>query len=188
MNENELEYATLTGHDIHHDYCFACGDKNPHSIKTPSTFDEETGTVSFVFTLRDEHEGAPGHSHGGVLATVLDEAQGVLCHHVGHFVMTDSLSLKYRKAAPLHRPLRVKARVSAVRRRRLYTTGSIACEETGEVYVTSRAKWFILHEKILLRRFDFSKFRQGAEKIRRALQANRLRHKIIKEKLRAKKQ
>lgn len=178
---------SFTGQDLHHPNCFACGTENPHSLRVSSLFDEENGEVRFEYELERVHEGAPGHSHGGVLATILDEAQGVLCHHLGHFVMTDHFTIKYHKATPLFKKLYVRAWLTTARRRRLYTRASISLE-SGELLVESSIRWYILPEKVLVRKFDFSSHAHNADKILATLEANRLRARKLHQEIKRKKQ
>src|SRR4029450_2695085 len=53
--------------------CLVCGRQNPHGLKL-SLHVDEGGTGGAEFTPRAEHIGFEGIVHGGVLATVLDEA------------------------------------------------------------------------------------------------------------------
>ena len=122
----------------HSPHCYGCGPENPRGLHAQFPFDEETGEVRFIFNPHADHQGAPGYMHGGVISALLDEAQGVLCHHVGHMVMTDRLNLKYHRATPIDRPFRVHARLSAVRKRRLYTRALLLGDE-DEVLVSSSA-------------------------------------------------
>ena len=147
--------ASLVGQQLHHDNCLGCGALNNYSFHIPSTFDEQKGEVEFTFQMRREHEGAPGYAHGGGLALILDEAQGVLCHHLGHFVMTDGFSIKYHKATPLYRDLRITAWLTSARSKRLYTKARIQLGD--EILVESKIKWYIIPERLLERRFDLRK-------------------------------
>ncbi|MCS6983625.1 MAG: PaaI family thioesterase [Leptospiraceae bacterium] len=182
MKSRLASLASYHGQDIHHENCFACGVKNPHRLAVPSTFDESTGEVRFVYTLEKSHEGAPGHSHGGVLASILDEAQGVLCHHLGYFVMTDYFTIKYHKATPLYVPLHIRAYLSAARRRRLYTRATI-CLENADLLVESAIRWYILPEKLLVRKFHFDERSEKAQHMIQVFEANRLRAREIRRRL-----
>ncbi|MCS6972539.1 MAG: PaaI family thioesterase [Turneriella sp.] len=175
------EKPSLVGQELHHDNCLGCGALNNYSFHIPSNFDITTGEVRFSYQLRREHEGAPGHAHGGALALLLDEAQGVLCHHLGYFVMTDGISLKYHKATPLYRDLSIHAWLSSARSKRLYTKATI--ELDGELLVESKAKWYIIPERLLERRFGRSAM---WERMRARFDANRMRAKEIRRRLRQK--
>ena len=174
--------ASLVGQHLHHDNCFACGALNNYSFHIPSTFDEQKGEVCFTYQLRKEHEGAPGYAHGGGLALILDEAQGVLCHHLGHFVMTDGFSIKYHKATPLYKDIKVTAWLTSARSKRLYTKARI--ELGDELLVESKIKWYIIPERLLERRFGEDGM---GGRLKERLEPNRVRAKEIRRRLRAEK-
>jgi acyl-coenzyme A thioesterase PaaI-like protein len=179
----KFEKTSKVGQQLHHSNCLGCGALNHYSFRIPSTFDEQKGEVEFVYQMRREHEGAPGHAHGGALALILDEAQGVLCHHLGHYVMTDGFSIKYHKATPLYKDLRITAWLTSARSKRLYTRARI--ELAGEVLVESKIKWYIIPERLLERRFSAGG--NPGILLKEFLEPNRLRAKEIRRRLRTEK-
>jgi uncharacterized protein (TIGR00369 family) len=54
--------------------CLVCGPSNPHGLRLTSRVDPDTGSVHTPFTPASHHIGFEGLVHGGVLATVADEA------------------------------------------------------------------------------------------------------------------
>ncbi len=52
--------------------CFVCGAHNPHGLQL--RFHREGDEVHADFTAQPQHAGFRGIVHGGILATVLDEA------------------------------------------------------------------------------------------------------------------
>lgn len=176
------------GQDWHHKHCFGCGTENPYGLKADFTFNEETGEVFFEYIIRSEYEGAPGYSHGGILASLLDEAQGCLCFHVGHVVMTEKLHMNYHKAVPLNTPIYIRAWLTAVRKRRLYTRGIIYTIEPEtkkeELHVSSSASWYVLPERIQKRIFQTDISEEKLEKQRKMLELNRKRAREIRLRLR----
>jgi len=172
--------GSSVGQELHHDNCMACGALNNYSFHIPSTFNVDKGEVEFTYQLRREHEGAPGYAHGGALAMILDECQGVLCHHLGHFVMTDGLSIKYFKATPLYKDLRVTAYLTSARSKRLYTKARIALGD--EVLVEAKTKWYIIPERLLERRFGGSTM---DNRLKQFIDINRMRAKEIRRRLRS---
>jgi acyl-coenzyme A thioesterase PaaI-like protein len=178
MSTVEMKKGSMVGQHLHHDNCLGCGATNSYSFHIPSTFNLENGEVEFIYQLRKEHEGAPGHAHGGALALLLDESQGVLCHHLGHFVMTDGFSIKYHKATPLFRDLKIRAWLTSARSKRLYTKARI--ELNGELLVESKIKWYIIPERLLERRFGGS----TGLRLSTHLEPNRVRAKEIRRRLR----
>lgn len=188
--ENLIQlYPSLKGQDWHHTNCFGCGIENQYSLKADFTFDSENGEVHFEYTIEKRFEGAPGYSHGGILATLLDEAQGCLCFHIGHVVMTEKLYLNYHKAVPLNTPIFIRAWLTAVRKRRLYTRAMIYKKNEQneiEIFTTSSASWYILPERIqrrMFRDFNEEKYKKQIE----ILELNRKRAREIRLRLRNKK-
>ena len=54
--------------------CIVCGPANPHGLRLTSHVDPDAGTVHTPFTPGPHQVGFDGLVHGGVLATVADEA------------------------------------------------------------------------------------------------------------------
>jgi acyl-coenzyme A thioesterase PaaI-like protein len=63
------------------------------------------GTVHFGLA----HVGPPYRAHGGVVASVFDQVLGVATIAAGSPGMTGSMTVKYRRATPLHEDLRIEA-------------------------------------------------------------------------------
>ena len=189
METSGIDHVTirpsLVSQDWHGQHCYGCGPENPHSLHADFNFDELTGEVRFDFQPPSFALGAPGYVHGGVLASIMDEAQGVLCFHVGHVVMTDELHMKYHKATALDKPFRVSAWITAVRKRRMYTHGSVHSLE-GELLVSSRAVWYLLPERII-QRMMYAEYHAEYDRIKAIIEANRRRAKNIRKRLRAEK-
>jgi acyl-coenzyme A thioesterase PaaI-like protein len=183
MENNSNYLPSKTSQDLHPDDCFVCGLNNDKSLKVSIVFNEENGETKFIHTFQGHEKGAPGKSrivHGGAIAAILDEAQGVLAHHIGHMVMTDTLTLKYHKATQIMEPVEVHAWITAVRHRRLYTKATLK-NQKGEILVSSSGKWYIIPDKIIER---FNKEIEGKVKglHLEQLHANRVRAKNIRHK------
>lgn len=185
-----IVYPSKYGRDWHHKNCFGCGLDNPFSLRADFTFDEETGEVRFSYIIRNVYEGAPGYSHGGILASLLDEAQGCLCFHVGHVVMTEKLHMNYHKATPLNTPIYIRAWLTAVRKRRLYTRGIIytinPITKQEELNVSSSASWYVLPERMQKKIFIGGIPEEKLEQQRKILELNRKRAREIRLRLRKK--
>ena len=70
-----------TGHDtrfikLQKNYCFVCGKNNPDGMSLHFTYDEDRDCFVSRFRLGRRYTGPPGHCHGGIIATILDEAMG----------------------------------------------------------------------------------------------------------------
>ncbi len=88
-------------------------------------------------TLRAAHEGAPGRSHGGVVAALFDDVFGFVLGVIGHPAFTGGLSIRYVRATPLHRPLSCRARATGREGRKIHVTGELVDLEADEI--TARA-------------------------------------------------
>ncbi len=71
------------------------------------------------FRLSQRYTGPPGHCHGGIIATILDDAMSKL-NKLRHVIaVTSSMTVEYLKPVPLHKPLRVESHELSKRGRRL---------------------------------------------------------------------
>jgi len=168
-----------TGSDWHHPNCFGCGKENTQGLHADFRFDSSSGEVRFDYQPRPFQEGAPGYAHGGILASLVDEAQGDLCFHLGHFVMTDQLITKYHKAVNLEEPVRIRAWLTSARKRRLYTRATIH-SQAGDILVSSRARWYIMNERVFSRMFGNY---MDVEELRIVLDENKKRAREIRKKM-----
>ena len=110
--------------------CFACGARNDAGLHL--VFRHEGDEVVTEFTADERFQGFPGVVHGGILATLLDETLNRLAMAEGRMMMTGRLDIRYRRAAPLGRPLRVSARARSSRARMLQAEGEIRLAGDGE--------------------------------------------------------
>jgi uncharacterized protein (TIGR00369 family) len=130
------------GHDTRYaqlqkNYCFACGSSNPDGMRLNFTLDEEHQMSICKFRLGRRYTGPPGHCHGGIIATILDDAMGKV-NKIRHVVaLTREMTVEYLKPVPLHRPLRVEGREVKVRGRTHVNVAEIR-NEKGEVLARSK--------------------------------------------------
>jgi uncharacterized protein (TIGR00369 family) len=91
-------------------YCFVCGMDNPDGMRLKFILDEERQIFVCHFRLDKRYAGPPGHCHGGIIASILDDAMGKVnkLHHV--VALTREMTVEYLKPVPLHKPLRVEGR------------------------------------------------------------------------------
>lgn len=94
-------------------------------------------------TLDASFGGGPGRAHGGVVATLLDEALGRANAAAGLSGMTVAIEIRFRAGAPLGVPLRVTARCDGVDGRKRFSSGEVwhgatLVAEATAVYVAER--------------------------------------------------
>ncbi|MCX7623790.1 MAG: PaaI family thioesterase [Thermomicrobium sp.] len=96
--------------------CFGCGDRNPIGLRL--AFYRRGDAVEAAFAPRPEHEGYIGFVHGGILATLLDEAMSwAVIAATKRLMVTARLSIAYRHPVLVGRPLRVRGWVVEQRHR-----------------------------------------------------------------------
>jgi uncharacterized protein (TIGR00369 family) len=95
--------------------CFACGPYNADGLHLRFEPDGE-GTVRAAITLPPRFQGWRGTAHGGVVATLLDEAMAYACGAAGERGMTASMQMRFRAPVPLGEPLTITGAVKWKRR------------------------------------------------------------------------
>lgn len=103
----------------HYSRCFGCGPDHGTGLHMHHTVGEGL-TVHSTFTVTEEHQGAPGLAHGGVLAAAFDEAVG----SVGWLLQTRSVTVRletdFVRPVPVGTTLYITARCDAVEGRKIY--------------------------------------------------------------------
>jgi acyl-coenzyme A thioesterase PaaI-like protein len=87
--------------------CFGCGDDNNAGLHLKFFIDEE-GRVLCRFRLAAQFQGPPGHAHGGIIATQLDEAKSKANRRRNIVAMTRHMSIDYLRPVPLESDLVVE--------------------------------------------------------------------------------
>jgi len=128
MEQNDL-VNTATDHG-----CFGCGEQNPIGLRLK--FHRVDGAVQARFTPEKMHEGYVHMTHGGIVATLLDEAMSWAVIDRGQLAVTAKMDLHYRRPVPVGEPLVVIARVDRDRKRLLEASGELR-SQTGELLATA---------------------------------------------------
>jgi uncharacterized protein (TIGR00369 family) len=84
--------------------CFGCGNDNPAGLHLKFFIDEE-GRVLCRLRLAAQFQGPPGHAHGGIIATLLDEAMSKANRRRNITAMTRHMSIDYLRPVPLDNDL-----------------------------------------------------------------------------------
>lgn len=124
-----------------HGWCFVCGTENPHSIGLTWWVDD-VGVLTAEFTLTDAQQGPPGHAHGGASAAILDEAMGLVVWAAGLKVAAVNLEINYHRPLPLHKPLRLEARIIQRDETKIFSTGEIRLPD-GTAAVSGRGIYVV---------------------------------------------
>ena len=104
--------------------CFVCGIENPIGLKLKFYTDDEGRCVA-RFRPRPEHQGFPGHLHGGIISTLLDETMGRVLAQRNVWAMTGRLEIRFSKPVPLDQELTIVGELSRSRTRAYEAKGEI---------------------------------------------------------------
>jgi uncharacterized protein (TIGR00369 family) len=147
VHGHETAYAKLQKN-----YCFACGQDNPEGMHLQFTLDEERRTFVCQFTLDTRYTGPPGHCHGGIIATILDDAMGKV-NKLRHVIaLTKEMTVEYLKPVPLHKPLRAEGREVSVHGRQHVNMAEILNED-GEVLARSKGIFIAIDPEKMFGKF-----------------------------------
>ncbi len=91
--------------------------------------------------LPAKYQGATGYAHGGLIATLLDEAMAKTNGLGGIRAVTVRLEVSYRKLVPVEQPLQLIGRRTASRGRKVYLRAEIRGVEN---YLLAEAKALFL--------------------------------------------
>ncbi len=138
----------IHGHDtrVHKavkNHCFACGKDNPEGMHLKFYLDEERQRFVCRFRLPQRFQGPPGHAHGGIIATILDEAMGKVNKIRSVIALTRQMEVHFLKPVPLHKPLIAEGHEVKVEGRQHINVAEIR-NLKGEVLANSRATFIAI--------------------------------------------
>ncbi len=123
--------------------CFGCGGANPRGMRLAFDPDPERRRIVGRFRLGTEYQGGPGFIHGGIIATVLDEAMGKVCRFSDVRAVTAELVVEYLKPVRVEQEIRVEAFESQRDGRQLFHQGEIRDTE-GELLARGRGRFVVV--------------------------------------------
>lgn len=89
--------------------CFGCGVANPTGLHLEFFLGEDGAAVALP-TVGDQFEGPAGLVHGGVIATLLDEAMSKAVRATGVVSVTRKMEIEYLRPVPSGTPIRIEGR------------------------------------------------------------------------------
>jgi uncharacterized protein (TIGR00369 family) len=91
--------------------CFGCGRANPVGLHLDFLLAED-GTVVCNAAIPDTYEGPQGYVHGGIIATLLDEAMSKSVRARGYTAMTRHMEVDYLRPVPSGAPIRLEGHLT----------------------------------------------------------------------------
>ena len=126
--------------------CFGCGGDNAGGMKL--TFEQDNVNRKIVgrFVLGERFQGGGGFAHGGIIATLLDEAMGKVCRFREVRAVTAELTVEYLKPVNVQSEIVVEGREMEQKGRNLFMTGEIR-DGAGEVLARGRGRFVVIGQK-----------------------------------------
>ena len=127
--------------------CFVCGAHNAHGLHL--RFRREGDEVRADFTPQPQHAGFRGIVHGGILATVLDEAMfWAAASTTKRFCLAAELNVRFVSKVTVGQTLTVVARLRADRGR-LWESSAELRDAHGKVCVRATCKQIPMDQKAM---------------------------------------
>lgn len=140
---DRVESAPAPGEVVpsHFRWCLGCGADHPGGLHL-TVLAGEGLTMNCQLVVTKYHQGAPGLAHGGMMATAMDEAMGVLHRLLGVPAVTAHLEVDFRNPVPVGTTLYITTRITGAWGRKIYTEGTARIDAPdGLVAVNAAALW-----------------------------------------------
>jgi len=128
-------------------HCFGCGLENRTGLRLKFSIDADRNVVCHT-RLAARFAGPPGHAHGGIIATLLDEAMSKSNRARGILAMTRHLAVDYLRPVPLGVPLTLTARHAGTTGRRHHIEAQLA-DAAGNILATAKAVFVTVTPDVL---------------------------------------
>ncbi|CAB5112977.1 MAG: PaaI family thioesterase [Actinobacteria bacterium] len=104
----------------HFGHCFGCGELHPTGLHLVA-YAGAGLDITAQFTVTENHQGAPGLAHGGILSLAFDEALGKLMWLLRAPAVTARLETDFLKPVPMGSTLHISATITGQVNRKVYT-------------------------------------------------------------------
>ena len=138
--------APATGSKIpsHFAHCFGCGEKHPTGLHLVAHVGNGMD-ITAEFVVSENHQGAPGLAHGGLLSLAFDEALGKLMWLLRAPAVTARLETDFMKPVPMGSKLFITAEITGQVNRKVYCSavGRLNSPD-GDIAVRAAALYVIV--------------------------------------------
>ncbi|MBS3905093.1 MAG: PaaI family thioesterase [Simkania sp.] len=118
-------------------YCFACGMNNPDGLRIEWKIEGTSTSAEFIPDRK--YQGWKGILHGGIIATVLDEAMTRLACVVCGGALTAEMTVRYVIPARIGEPLFIKGEIVKESRKIVEMRASL-CDKSGKIVAHATGK------------------------------------------------
>lgn len=105
----------------HFGHCFGCGELHPTGLHLIAHAGQALDLTA-QFTVTEDHQGAPGLAHGGILSLAFDEALGKLMWLIRSPAVTARLETDFLLPVPIGSTLCIRAEITGQVNRKVYTS------------------------------------------------------------------
>ena len=115
--------SPTTGSQIpsHFKHCFGCGELHPTGLHLVAHVGQGAD-ITAEFVVTENHQGAPGLAHGGLLSLAFDEALGKLMWLLRAPAVTARLETDFLKPVPMGSTLHITAKITGQINRKVYSS------------------------------------------------------------------
>ncbi len=121
--------------------CFVCGRNNTSGLGL--TFDLVGNTMKTEFTPLKAHQGFTDITHGGIIATVLDEVMLNLLYRKNIHALTAELKVRFLKATKVGEKLFFSSSIEE-KKSKIIKTSAQAKNSKGQTIASAQAKCIIV--------------------------------------------
>jgi uncharacterized protein (TIGR00369 family) len=132
-------------------HCFGCGPDNPQGLHLHfdvDATDPASLSATATVTLTRLHEGPPGYIHGGIIATLMDEAMSKLNRPLNLLAVTRHLAVDYLRPAPLGIPLTLVGRHISRHGRKLHHASELRHPD-GTILAQAKGLFIVIDPALL---------------------------------------
>lgn len=126
--------------------CFGCGGANPAGMQLTFEQDNVKRRIVGRFILGEAYQGGGGMAHGGIIATLLDEAMGKVCRFRQVRAVTAELTVQYLKPVKVDEEIVVEGFETDQKGRNLFHAGEIR-NSAGELLARGTGRFVVIGQK-----------------------------------------
>lgn len=124
-------------------HCFGCGTNNPVGLQLQFSV-TPNHSVLCAAVVSGSYEGPPGYLHGGIIATLLDEAMSKANRAHGVTAMTRQMQVEYLRPVPSGAAIEIEGRVTRSEGRKHWTEAQIRNAE-GKILAQATGLFIAIH-------------------------------------------
>lgn len=126
--------------------CFVCGPGNPEGLRLEFRMDKDRAEAEAEVSFPERYQGWEGVVHGGLLATVLDEAMIKAAWGKDLRCVTGEITVRYTKPARTGLVYRLLGRVTGEKKDKMVLAESEILGADGDAVARASGKLFRVRE------------------------------------------